>query len=476
MPQFRKSQAEIRLRVGVFAERTGLSGNLVTPHEVGVTMRNRVTLQNGPTANFSIGDHMPTLFGTVLSLACVVLSGCCHSYSHQSATHVEELVAIQNQLAALSPLENTAAEPPYRVPLAEIADMLATTIKELDTDANSDLRLNRQPLLDRVSMIQSKISSLEVAITANDAKRSRELANINVKVIKLCNLAVVAAQQRDIPPACRAIGAAASGVFSVVTSWPAVLLIVALIFVRSGYGDRIVGAMRSIRMSPTSLEMELTTDTVRAIEDNLEDAFRKYRKQLNLDLFRIARALGIRAKLEKLFNDPALRGELQDDMTDLRCTLHVEDSLFEEGLLQLVDYYPSGGGAGRAWSSRFGLIGRAWRLKQSVVQGKVPKGKESLIREWGMLQVEADNAGRNRQSFAAILLQTEAGDDVALLYLDHPKELVFGDEAGTPAERLKAERVVEAIIAATAKMKLAEDIGVARGRIGLIGPYIKIYG
>ncbi len=113
-----------------------------------------------------------------------------------------------------------------------------------------------------------------------------------------------------------------------------------------------------------------------------------------------------------------------------RSTIHIKDVLQPESLYQLVEYVhvsePRGARKSRGgrYSIRFGIIGRAWRLRASEYEACVPTDPTELVRTWGMTAEEADRAGRGRQSFAVILLYPEdRRDDVS----DDPAGLIFID-------------------------------------------------
>lgn len=111
---------------------------------------------------------------------------------------------------------------------------------------------------------------------------------------------------------------------------------------------------------------------------------------------------------------------------DLRATLHVPDPLFLNVLTQYLNYSgSSGGGQGRTFTTRFGIIGRAWRLKEDLVEGSVTLDNNRLITDWGMtLEETKTGAGRGRQSFAAILLKDET-TTVGVFYVDAKTENAF---------------------------------------------------
>ena len=163
---------------------------------------------------------------------------------------------------------------------------------------------------------------------------------------------------------------------------------------------------KSIKMfgSEFTLNEELSDE----IGKDAEEAFEYYRKQVNREYDRFVEMYDIRQKLESVIKSKevisALGKNIKDfkgikDIPGFRCTIHVPDILFRDTIYQLLDYYPSGRGVSRTWSARFGIIGRAWRLRKSQTQGNVPTENNELIVEWGMTQEEADKSGKGRKSF-----------------------------------------------------------------------------
>jgi hypothetical protein len=114
-------------------------------------------------------------------------------------------------------------------------------------------------------------------------------------------------------------------------------------------------------------------------------------------------------------------GVLKDrtvDIKTMRCTVHVRDVLFDDTLYQLLPYYPGGDGAGRTFPTRFGILGKAWRLSISQFAKDVPKEANKLIEQWGMSREQAEHAGIGRQSFAAICLFDLQGVELGVFYMD----------------------------------------------------------
>ncbi len=125
---------------------------------------------------------------------------------------------------------------------------------------------------------------------------------------------------------------------------------------------------------------------------------------------------------------------------DFRATLHVPFYLNPESLVQIVDYFDENGqkhempGVRRVHSIRFGIIGRAWRREKSDYDPHVETDPEKLVRNWGMLESEA-NRPRDRQSMAAILLRSaQTNTALAVMFLDAVGTSIFGVPEATPEE------------------------------------------
>src|ERR1700691_2519935 len=103
---------------------------------------------------------------------------------------------------------------------------------------------------------------------------------------------------------------------------------------------------------------------------------------------------------------------------------------------QIVDYYPTrSSAAGRRFSQRFGIVGRCFRLEESLGEGQAMADEvtpeRSLITEWGMTKQEAYPVTRARPSYlAVILLGIEDGEfPLGVLFIDAEQEDRFGDNS-----------------------------------------------
>lgn len=146
---------------------------------------------------------------------------------------------------------------------------------------------------------------------------------------------------------------------------------------------------------------------------------------------------------------------------NFRCTIHVEDFLLNDRLYQLMDYYPSGvNTAGRVFSIRYGVIGKAYRSGKPQIKGDLlerDKRKDlnelEIIRvialEWGLTIQEARNVMKY-PSYCAVPLRHEERS-ICVFYMDSTSAHAFGT---TDDDR----ELVKAIEEAAEKTGLARDV------------------
>lgn len=163
---------------------------------------------------------------------------------------------------------------------------------------------------------------------------------------------------------------------------------------------------------------------------NAETAIRFYRDEVQAKFDRKVKKLKIVTMHRNVLEQHA-KTVIPDLLSkQVRSTIHVPDMLFDEALYQLIDYYPEypKTSHGRSFPARYGIIGKAWRLEESQYQADVSTDNKKLILEWGMTKEEAAKAGKDRQSFACIILK--AGQKpLGIFYLDAPERDAFGDAA-----------------------------------------------
>jgi hypothetical protein len=211
------------------------------------------------------------------------------------------------------------------------------------------------------------------------------------------------------------------------------------------------------------------------IKLNMEETFRTYRnKTINeFDLWvqqnniedRLRKvSLNVFKKLEEIL----AKSSSEIRSLGVRATIHVPDTLFSESLYQLVDYFPDGAGRGRVWSSRFGIIGKAWRTGKRQINGEVTTDTEKLIEKWGMTIQEAERAGSGRQTFLCVPLafgNVEAG----IFYIDIKDRLPIFDNDSK--KELLEEFIIEECRNAGLTMTLANISKDLKGK----SPLIRIY-
>ncbi len=264
-----------------------------------------------------------------------------------------------------------------------------------------------------------------------------------------------------------------SDLFSFFRSWQfIVLLLLVYLALSRGAPQRTRELLRPFRtLKLFGAEVELSEEAAKQVAKNADEAIEAYRKQVKWEYDRGIEVHGLAQKLEDVLErylTPVL-GRL-GAISGFRCTIHVPDILFDETLYQLLDYYPVGGGRGRTWSLRFGIIGRTWRLGDAEIKGDVPTNSRDLILEWGMTRKEAAAAGQGKRSFACVVLRSEEDTNVGIFYMDATGPDAFG--ATTEAQdRLKMAicRGCKDTGLTNALVKLGEEL---RSR----GPLINIYG
>jgi hypothetical protein len=154
-----------------------------------------------------------------------------------------------------------------------------------------------------------------------------------------------------------------------------------------------------------------------------------------------------------------------------RSTIHIPDSLFAETLYQLVDYYPDqlDPGRGRTFSTRFGIIGKAWRLAQPQYAPSVPTTQQDLILGWGMTQEEAQKAAqKDRQSFGCVIIKDFGGRCLGVFYMDSPVKDAFGNED-------MWKKIENAILEGSRETKLTAALELIYRDFLAVGPRVHIY-
>jgi hypothetical protein len=264
-------------------------------------------------------------------------------------------------------------------------------------------------------------------------------------------------------------------------AWPlsAFLIVVSvavlLIYTRLG---GLVGlfARRVRKFKIPGIEFEIEIDAQAAKElrgfftENFDDLIRKAKDQFDSK----ARAQLVRLKMQEVIRTtlPQLLGRHIGEH-EVRATVHVPDIVFAQYLYQLIDYYPpssTGGRAGRRFSQRFGIIGRAWRLGESIGCGTALRddaaGRRKLIAEYGMFDEEANARSHARPSYLCVMLK-RANAARGILFIDWEHADHFGNDAD-------ADALAKALERQPAVVTLSDSVGIILEELSEAGPHLAI--
>ncbi len=231
---------------------------------------------------------------------------------------------------------------------------------------------------------------------------------------------------------------------SLVLGWPlALALALAYVLHSDRAKDRLVILASSIQKVAFPGGFELTLWGEKSGIDQ-SATFQKFRVDVKSEYDKLAEQRTIKETVSRMLKDtvePELTRIRKTKTVEYRATVHVHDALFSQAYYQLIDYLPTGGNRGRAWSIRFGMVGRAWRLREDSWNGKIPDLPKSLITDWGMTQEETKVKGR--QSMLCCILKAPDGIPVGAFYLDATGPDGFGTEAEMSSLADKIHRAAE---------------------------------
>jgi hypothetical protein len=342
--------------------------------------------------------------GILWLIVCVALVSCSHSES------VERLNVARASASAMDPLLKRMGSIQAIETRTDSLDAVGHAL-EAAVDTSTSILTVRVLVTD-----SRRIQSRQIALLReNAAYRSADYAAAKTHLGALAaSLDSVPRQKPEVASILRAF-----------LTWPLVGLL--LLFLVFKYPDRlhtILGRVRSIRLF--SSEVVLSEQTTSAAEETFESLRKQAKQRYSLASNKV--------RLDHTFLEmmnqhirPLLAPVLNND-SSLRSTIYIPDILFQKHLAQVVDYWPRGGGRGRAYPVYFGMIGKAWRLRESRIEGHVTTDVKNLVLEWGMTQEEAVAKGKDRESFAAVVLKTDT-TTVGILYMDCKTPSAFGEEA-----------------------------------------------
>jgi hypothetical protein len=225
-------------------------------------------------------------------------------------------------------------------------------------------------------------------------------------------------------------------------AWPVCLLLIVVMLLFSRTGKRIFGLFPKVvrKISAGGVEMQISEDAVDEIREYLRDSFDELVARAKDEYQRMASVQQISAHLSTVMDDALPRvlqaHHLSALPDNVRGTIHVPDIVFSSYLYQLVNYYPTdsrpGGSAHRRFSQRFGIIGRCWRLGESMGRGNAvvagPNAVRQLIEQWGFMRGEVSQT-RERPADLCVILRNDDHLPVGLLFVDSTTADGFGTDA-----------------------------------------------
>jgi hypothetical protein len=186
------------------------------------------------------------------------------------------------------------------------------------------------------------------------------------------------------------------------------------------------------------VSFEFTEKSAAETRDSIEQGLGAVRVKIRRRLAADVRAAGLQEAFATLIDNAAgLAGK-----RGFRATIHIPDALYANQLYQLLNYHPRGGGAGRAFSTRSGIIGMAWRNRapDRWYQGRTDEVE--LRRKWGMTPEEAAErvSADSEKVFLAFPLFDESGAvPIGVFYFDSAKvDNVVAVPEGTPEDQVRA--------------------------------------
>lgn len=214
-------------------------------------------------------------------------------------------------------------------------------------------------------------------------------------------------------------------------------------------------AGRVRRLKGAGIELELTAEVAHAVKQDLEETITDFRKSVTLEFDRQVHAKRLDDLLEQVAQEVIVPA-LADQQADFRATVYVPDVLFKNVLYRLLDYYPLGGGHGKTYSTRFGIIGQTWRAQRSD-SALVSADRETLIAEWGMTIAEATRSARRKRTFVCVVLKDEeAATAVGLLFAESEADNAFGSEIVSLLERAPSvDSLAEGVARVTERVRAA---------------------
>lgn len=109
---------------------------------------------------------------------------------------------------------------------------------------------------------------------------------------------------------------------------------------------------------------------------------------------------------------------------DIRCTYHVPK---KNKMLQAFNYLPDGGGSGRKFDAKKGIIGKAFTHKKPVVENFLndEEYRQKMVSQYGYTAEELMERKADRKSYFCYPLIDEYHKVIGLIYLDSSRFNTF---------------------------------------------------
>jgi hypothetical protein len=220
--------------------------------------------------------------------------------------------------------------------------------------------------------------------------------------------------------------------------WPLVVAFVVFYLLNSqsavGFFKQFAALVSRVKI-PGALEIQFAE----TVKNTQEEVLRGYRQQVISSYDAVAAQYKVSETVGRLVDGLITNSFGGKPPKGFRCTVHVQDLLFQHSLYQLIDYQPRRllgpkRTRGRAWSVRRGLLGQSWRLEENRSESTLPKDSKDLINDWAMTRDEAESSSVSaRQTSLCYLIKGKNESPVAALYMDAEEQKAFGEQAGIDA-------------------------------------------
>lgn len=211
--------------------------------------------------------------------------------------------------------------------------------------------------------------------------------------------------------------------------WFLLTVIVLWLLWNSGLLASLIGRMS--KFGGFGLSFEFTESSALQTRESVEQGLSAIRTRIRRRLSAEVHSSGLQEAFASLINSTSLK-----ERKGYRATIHIPDPLYTHQLYQLLDYHPKGGGAGRSFSIRTGIIGMAWRhLEPDKWHQASHIDQKELMRQWGMTRAEAQarEAADSKKMFLAVpLFDENSAVPVGVFYLDADSPESLGLSATPP--------------------------------------------